>query len=91
MKKHLLLITTLVCSFITAQTKDTANVNKIEEVTMSGKKVLVERKVDRLVYNVQNSMLSQGSSGTEVLAGTPMLKIDENKGLLSLPEKMGCQ
>ncbi|MCW1964195.1 outer membrane beta-barrel family protein [Chryseobacterium viscerum] len=89
MKKHLLLITTLVCSFITAQTKDTANVNKIEAVTMNGKKVLVERKVDRLVYNVQNSMLSQGSSGTEVLAGTPLLQVDENKGLLSIAGKNG--
>ncbi|WP_426481454.1 TonB-dependent receptor domain-containing protein [Chryseobacterium sp. R2ACT005] len=89
MKKHLLFITALACSFTTAQTKDTANVNKIEAVTMNGKKILVERKVDRLVYNVQNSMLSQGSSGTEVLAGTPLLQVDENKGLLSITGKNG--
>lgn len=89
MKKQLLLITTLVYSFITAQTKDTANINKIEAVTVNSKKVLVERKVDRLVYNVQNSMLSQGSSGTEVLAGTPLLQVDENKGLLSIAGKNG--
>jgi hypothetical protein len=89
MKKHLLFITALVCSFTAAQTKDTANVNKIEEVTMNGKKILVQRKVDRLVYNVQNSMLSQGSSGTEVLAGTPLLQVDENKGLLSIAGKNG--
>ncbi len=80
---------TLACSFATAQTKDTANVNKIEAVTVNVKKVLVERKVDRLVYNVQNSMLSQGSSGTEVLAGTPLLQVDENKGLLSIAGKNG--
>jgi len=89
MKKQLLFITTLICSLVTAQTKDTANVNKIEAVTVNGKKVLIERKVDRLVYNVQNSMLSQGSSGTEVLAGTPLLQIDENKGLLSIAGKNG--
>jgi len=89
MKKQFLFITTLVCSLVTAQTKDTANVNKIEAVTVNGKKVLVERKVDRLVYNVQNSMLSQGSSGTEVLAGTPLLQVDENKGLLSIAGKNG--
>ncbi|WP_277115489.1 outer membrane beta-barrel family protein [Chryseobacterium sp.] len=89
MKKHLLFITALICSFTAAQTKDTANVNKIEEVTMNGKKILVQRKVDRLVYNVQNSMLSQGSSGTEVLAGTPLLQVDENKGLLSIAGKNG--
>lgn len=89
MKKHILFIATLVYSFSTAQTKDTVNVNKIEAVTVNGKKVLVERKVDRLVYNVQNSMLSQGSSGTEVLAGTPLLQVDENKGLLSIAGKSG--
>ncbi len=89
MKKHILFIATLAFSFVAAQTKDTANVNKIEAVTVNNKKVLVERKVDRLVYNVQNSMLSQGSSGTEVLAGTPLLQVDENKGLLSIAGKNG--
>ncbi|PWN58724.1 outer membrane beta-barrel family protein [Chryseobacterium viscerum] len=89
MKNPILFITALLSSFAAAQTKDTANVNKIEAVTVNGKKVLVERKVDRLVYNVQNSMLSQGSSGTEVLAGTPLLQVDENKGLLSIAGKNG--
>jgi outer membrane receptor protein involved in Fe transport len=89
MKNPILFIAVLLSSFAAAQTKDTTNVNKIEAVTMNGKKVLVERKVDRLVYNVQNSMLSQGSSGTEVLAGTPLLQVDENKGLLSIAGKNG--
>ncbi|CAM2781141.1 hypothetical protein CHFL109739_00435 [Chryseobacterium flavum] len=89
MEKRILFIATLICSFSAAQTKDTANVNKIEAVMVNGKKVLVERKVDRLVYNVQNSMLSQGSSGTEVLVGTPLLQVDENKGLLSIAGKNG--
>lgn len=89
MKKHILFIATLICSLAAAQTKDTTAINKIEAVAVNGKKVLVERKVDRLVYNVQNSMLSQGSSGTEVLAATPLLQVDENKGLLSIAGKNG--
>lgn len=89
MKKNIFFIATLVCSFATGQVKDTVNVKKIEAVTVNGKKALVERKVDRLVYNVQNSMLSQGSSGTEVLAATPLLKVDENKGLLAIAGKNG--
>ncbi|REC48269.1 outer membrane beta-barrel family protein [Chryseobacterium pennipullorum] len=89
MKKNILLIATFACSVAAGQTRDTANVNKIEAVSISGKKVLVERKVDRLVYHVQNSMLSQGSSGTEVLAATPLLKVDENKGLLAIVGKNG--
>lgn len=89
MKKNIFFIATLVCSFVAGQVKDTANVNKIEAVAVNGKKALVERKIDRLVYNVQNSMLSQGSSGTEVLAATPLLKVDENKGLLAIAGKNG--
>ncbi|AZA81088.1 TonB-dependent receptor [Chryseobacterium lactis] len=89
MKKHIFFIATLVFSFATGQTKDSVNVNTIEAVTVNGKKALVERKVDRLVYHVQNSMLSQGSSGTEVLAATPLLKVDENKGLLAIAGKNG--
>ncbi|MGG7553251.1 TonB-dependent receptor domain-containing protein [Chryseobacterium arthrosphaerae] len=87
MKKHILSVAILVCSFAAGQTQDTARVNTIDAVTVNGKKALVERKVDRLVYNVQNSMLSQGSSGMEVLAGTPLLKVDEDKGLVSIAGK----
>jgi hypothetical protein len=87
--KNIFFIATLVCSFVAGQVKDTANVNKIEAVAVNGKKALVERKVDRLVYNVQNSMLSQGSSGTEVLAATPLLKVDETKDFLRSPVKTG--
>ena len=69
--------------------KDSTKTQTIEAVTVSGKKVLVERKVDRLVYNVQNSMLSQGSNGIEVLSNTPLIKVDEEKGLLSMVGKSG--
>ena len=90
MKQHILLITTLLSSFAVGQTKDSANqVKTIETVTVNGKRALVERKVDRLVYNVQNSMLSNGSSGAEVLASTPLLKVDEDKGIISIAGKNG--
>ncbi|MGE8556138.1 MAG: TonB-dependent receptor domain-containing protein [Chryseobacterium jejuense] len=90
MKQHILFIATLLSSFAAGQTKDSANnVKTIETVMVNGKKALVERKVDRLVYNVQNSMLSNGSSGTEVLASTPLLKIDEDKGAVSIAGKNG--
>ncbi|MCQ9640598.1 outer membrane beta-barrel family protein [Chryseobacterium sp. WG14] len=89
MKRNIFYISVLFYSFAIGQTKDSALVKKIETVTVNAKKNLVERKVDRLVYNVQNSMLSQGSSGTEVLAGTPFLKVDEDKGLLSIAGKNG--
>lgn len=90
MKQHIFFIAALLSSFAAGQTKDSVNsIKTIETVTVNGKKALVERKVDRLIYNVQNSMLSQGSSGSEVLSSTPLLKVDEDKGLVSVAGKSG--
>lgn len=41
---------------------------------MTGKKKLIERKVDRLVFNVENSVASQGLDLVEALAKTPMVR-----------------
>lgn len=71
MKKHILSVAILVCSFAAGQTKDTARVNTIDAVTVNGKKALVERKVDRLVYNVRNSMLSQEAPEWKCLQELP--------------------
>lgn len=42
---------------------------------------MVERKIDRLVFNVENSIASQGMDGIETLSSTPLLKVDENSGI----------
>ncbi|ASK30435.1 TonB-dependent receptor [Chryseobacterium sp. T16E-39] len=47
---------------------------KIEGVTVTVKKKLFERKVDRLVFNVENSVASQGIDVIEALAKTPMVR-----------------
>lgn len=54
---------------------------KIKEVIVTGNKRLVERKIDRLVFNVENSIASQGMDGIETLSSTPLLKVDENSGI----------
>lgn len=54
----------------------------LQGVTVVGKKPLIERKVDRLVFNVEQSIVSQGMSGTEVLTNTPMVTFDN--GTISL-------
>ncbi|UQB67544.1 outer membrane beta-barrel family protein [Epilithonimonas zeae] len=89
MKKSILFASALFSTLSFAQTQDTVKVQNIETVTVDGKKKIIERKVDRLVYNVQNSMVSEGSSGTEVLANTPLLKVDEEQGLLAIAGKSG--
>lgn len=47
-------------------------------VVVSAKKPLVERKVDRYVINVENSFLSSGNSGMEVLQKSPGVWVDHN-------------
>lgn len=90
MKKTTILIAALLSIYAFSQSKnDTLKIQNIESVTVQGKKKIIERKVDRMIFNVQNSMVSQGSSGTDVLANTPLIKIDEDKGLLAIAGKSG--
>ncbi|WP_431611044.1 TonB-dependent receptor domain-containing protein [Chryseobacterium sp. 'Rf worker isolate 10'] len=54
---------------------------QIEGVTLTARKKLIERKADRLVFNVSNSMASQGMDGADALATTPLVKVDDNTGV----------
>ena len=89
MKKISILVFLLFYTFALTQTEDSIKIKNLETITLEGKKKIFERKVDRFIYNVQNAMVSEGSSGVEVLASTPLLKIDEDKGLLSIVGKSG--
>lgn len=89
MSKSTLLILSLFSISLFGQVEDSIKIKNIETVVLEGKKKIFERKVDRFIYNVQNAMVSEGSSGVEVLANTPLLKIDEDKGLLSIVGKSG--
>ncbi|MEG0928060.1 TonB-dependent receptor domain-containing protein [Chryseobacterium sp.] len=59
------------------QIKEEPVVQKVEGVTVTVKKKLFERKVDRLVFNVENSVASQGIDAIEALAKTPMVKTSD--------------
>lgn len=52
--------------------------NKLDEIVISAKKPLIQKKVDRLIFNVENSIVSQGVDGLEVLQRTP--RIDVSSG-----------
>ncbi|WP_370895334.1 TonB-dependent receptor domain-containing protein [Chryseobacterium gossypii] len=55
-----------------------ASEQKIEGVTITARKKLFERKVDRLVFNVENSVASQGIDVVEALAKTPMVRATDD-------------
>ncbi|WP_428229087.1 outer membrane beta-barrel protein [Flavobacterium sp.] len=55
------------------------NVNQLETITVVSKKKLVERKVDRLVFNVENSINASGSDALEALKVTPGVKVQNDQ------------
>lgn len=88
MKKTFIIAATLLCISSFAQKQDTLKLKNIEAVTIKGKKkTLLERKADRLIFNVEASVASQGMDGAETLANVPMLKVDDNLGSISITGK----
>jgi len=51
-------------------------VKTLKEVVVVGKKKLIENKVDRLIYNVEQDITSQGSVATDVLKKVPQVTVD---------------
>jgi outer membrane receptor protein involved in Fe transport len=51
------------------------NKHQLEEVSVTSKKKLIERKVDRLVFNVENSIAATGGDALDVLKVTPGLRV----------------
>jgi outer membrane receptor protein involved in Fe transport len=51
---------------------------QLKQVTVVGKKPMIERKIDRLVFNLGSSIAAKGTDLTQALALTPMLRVDQN-------------
>jgi hypothetical protein len=54
------------------------NVIQLESVVVVGRKKLIERKVDRLVFNVENSINAVGGDALEALRITPGIKMQND-------------
>lgn len=71
----------LIClgAVVSAQTaQDTIRQKDIEAVTIIARKPTVESKVDRTVFNVENSSILAGNTTWDVLRMTPLVSIDNN-------------
>lgn len=53
--------------------KITEKTLQLQEVVITSKKKLIEKKSDRLIYNVQSSVFSNGVSGDELLKNIPRI------------------
>jgi len=51
----------------------------LSEVVITGKKPLIERKVDRLVFNVENSVAATGGNGLDALKLAPRIKVQNDE------------
>ena len=84
---------TLVFSFVGYRTKDTTLLllkntnmsielttqgNQLKEVSINDRKKLIERKIDRLVFNVDNRINGLGSDALDVLSKTPLVRVEND-------------
>jgi Outer membrane protein beta-barrel family/Carboxypeptidase regulatory-like domain/TonB-dependent Receptor Plug Domain len=67
----------------------TETAKKLNEVTVTAKKPFIEQQVDRLVINVENSIVSAGSTVLEVLEKAPGVTIDQQNEQIKLRGKSG--
>lgn len=51
---------------------------QLQEIVLTSKKKLIERKVDRLVFNVENSIVSSGGDAIDVLQKTPGVRVSSD-------------
>ncbi|WP_440134777.1 TonB-dependent receptor domain-containing protein [Chitinophaga sancti] len=57
----------------------TAGTDKVlQGVTVTSRRPLIEKKIDRLVFNVENSIVAAGGDATDVLKVTPLVKVKED-------------
>jgi hypothetical protein len=50
----------------------------LQEVVVNSSKPLLERKIDRMVFNIENSIAAKGTDLGTAIGLTPMLKVSEN-------------
>jgi len=65
-----------------------ASSHTLNTVTVVASKPLIERKVDRTVMNVENSVLAAGNSAMEILERAPGVSVDKDDNI-SLKGKQG--
>ncbi len=61
----------------------------IDEIQVSARKTMYERKVDRLVINVQSSALTAGSSALDIIERSPGMTVNRQGGVISMAGRDG--
>ena len=59
-------------------TIEVVNAQQLDEVIISSKKKLIQRKIDRLVFNVENSSKASEGDALDVLSVTPSIRVQND-------------
>jgi len=62
---------------------------QLKQVTVEGKKPFIERRADKTVLNVENSIVSSGGTALEVLEKAPGVVVDKQNDQIRLNNKSG--
>jgi len=73
---------------IPARAPDTLKKKTLQQVTVVGKRPLMEQKADRLIINVDAAVTNVGATALEVLEKSPGVTVDKD-GTISLKGKQG--
>lgn len=63
------------------QLKMQRTATSLKEVSIRGQKPLIEVKADKLIVNVENSIVSAGSSALEILSRSPNVNVDQDDNI----------
>ncbi|HTE09224.1 MAG TPA: outer membrane beta-barrel protein, partial [Flavitalea sp.] len=66
--------------------RESAELGKVE---VAAKRPFIEQRIDRMIVNVSNSIVSSGSTALEILRKAPGVVVDMQNDLLSLRGKQG--
>src|SRR5690625_1496492 len=55
------------------------NIIELEGIVLTGKKKLIEKKLDRIVFNVENSVSATGGDALDILKITPRIKVQNDQ------------
>lgn len=63
--------------------------HQIQEVVITSKRQLIERKVDRLIFNIENSISASGGDAIDALRITPSIRVQNDKITMIGKSSMG--
>lgn len=58
------------------------SINELDEVVIAARKKIIEKKEDKIIFNVQNTTLNNGNDGIEVLKNAPIIWVNNANQVL---------